>query len=198
MRLSILKAYGLVAATCLLCQSVLGQNQQDTEATVEDEDIDDDASPLMTPPIPPSQSKYVAPDTPKYDYAEVLHKSFLFYHAQKSGILPYQRMAWRGDSCKMCVGDFNEDVSRGWYEAANTMKWGLPFGWTATQLAFNVVMFEDAMNSVDELAEGLELLKWGGGKFADYTHICICRVISDKLTRGKYYYYYRLFDQLPL
>ncbi|RCH94201.1 hypothetical protein CU098_009712 [Rhizopus stolonifer] len=33
-----------------------------------------------------------------------------------------------------------------------------------TQLAFNIMVFEDAMNSVDELAEGLELLKWG----ADY------------------------------
>lgn len=124
---------------------------------------DDDASPLMFPPIPPMKSKYVAPDTPKYDYAEVLHKSYLFYHAQKSGALPYQRMAWRGDSCKVCVGDFYEDLSRGWYEAANTMKWGLPFGWTATQLAFNIFIFEDAMNSVDELAEGLELLKWGAG-----------------------------------
>lgn len=129
-----------------------------------DDDGEDDVSPLMTPPVPPSRSRYVMPDEPKYNYAEVIHKSYLFYHSQKSGILPYQRLAWRGDSCKVCVGDFNEDLSRGWYEAANTMKWGLPFGWTATQLAFNVVIFEDAMSSVNELAEGLELLKWGAGQ----------------------------------
>ncbi|KAI8973947.1 Six-hairpin glycosidase-like protein [Pilobolus umbonatus] len=121
-------------------------------------------SSLKHPPLPPLDSPYVAPEEPKYDYAEVLHKSYLFYHSQKSGVLPYQRLAWRSDSCKICIGDFGEDLSRGWYEAANTMKWGLPLGWTATQLAFNVMMFEDAMNSVDELAEGLELLKWG----ADY------------------------------
>lgn len=160
MRYFLLKAvYGLAAA-CLLLQpsAIYGQAEDD------DDGGGDDVSPLMTPPLPPLQSKYVAPNEPKYNYAEVLHKSYLFYHAQKSGILPYQRMAWRGDSCKVCVGDFNEDLSRGWYEAANTMKWGLPFGWTATQLAFNVVIFEDAMNSVDELAEGLELLKWGAGK----------------------------------
>ncbi|GAA5806672.1 hypothetical protein MFLAVUS_000020 [Mucor flavus] len=119
-------------------------------------------SPLMHPPIGPLKGPYVAPTTPKYDYAEVLHKSYLFYHSQKSGYLPYQRLAWRSDSCKVCVGDFGEDLSRGWYEAANTMKWGLPLGWTVTQLAFNIMMFEDSMNSVDELAEGLELLKWGG------------------------------------
>ncbi|KAF7727615.1 hypothetical protein EC973_007376 [Apophysomyces ossiformis] len=129
---------------------------------------DDDTSPLRFPPKPPIPGPYVAPKEPKYNYAEVLHKSYLFYHAQKSGILPYQRLAWRGDSCKVCVGDFGEDLSRGWYEAANTMKWGLPFGWTVTQLAFNIVMFEEAMNSVDELAEGLELIKWG----ADYLLNC--------------------------
>ncbi|KAI7867723.1 Six-hairpin glycosidase-like protein [Spinellus fusiger] len=125
---------------------------------------DTNTSPLSFPKRPPPKGPYVAPEEPKYDYAEVIHKSYLFYHAQKSGTLPYQRMAWRSDSCKVCVGDYGEDLSRGWYEAANTMKWGLPFGWTTTQLAFNIVMFEDAMNSVDELAEGLELVKWG----ADY------------------------------
>jgi endoglucanase len=121
-------------------------------------------SPLRHPTVPPLTEPYVAPTTPKYNYAEVLHKSFLFYHSQKSGVLPYQRLAWRSDSCKVCVGDFGEDLSRGWYEAANTMKWGLPLGWTVTQLAFNIMIFEDSMNSVDELAEGLELLKWGAGK----------------------------------
>ncbi|KAL0094755.1 glycoside hydrolase family 9 protein [Phycomyces blakesleeanus] len=125
---------------------------------------DDDTSPLTFPVKPPPEGPYVAPLEPKYNYAEVMHKSYLFYHAQKSGNLPYQRMAWRGDSCKVCVGDYGEDLSHGWYEAANTMKWGLPFGWTVTQLAFNIMMFEDSMNSIDELAEGLELLKWG----ADY------------------------------
>jgi hypothetical protein len=44
------------------------------------------------------------------------------------------------------------------------MKWGLPLGWTMTQLAFNIMVFEESMNSVDELAEGLELLRWGAGK----------------------------------
>lgn len=120
-------------------------------------------SPLKFPPKPPLDKPYTAPKTPKYNYAEVLHKSYLFYHAQKSGVLPYQRLAWRSDSCKICVGDFGEDLSRAWYEAANTMKWGLPLGWATTQLAFNIMVFEDAMNSVDELAEGLELLKWGAG-----------------------------------
>ncbi|KAG1469014.1 hypothetical protein G6F56_003505 [Rhizopus delemar] len=115
-------------------------------------------------PLDPLDEPYQMPTTPKYDYAEVLHKSFLFYQAQKSGTLPYQRMAWKFDSCLDCIGSFGEDLSRAWYEATNRVKWGLPLAWTITQLAFNVMLFEDAMNSVDELAESLELLRWG----ADY------------------------------
>ncbi|KAG2172253.1 hypothetical protein INT43_004794 [Umbelopsis isabellina] len=125
---------------------------------------EDDSSPLLTPEKPPLTEAYVAPKEAKYNYAEVLHKSYLFYHSQKSGHLPYQRLAWRSHSCKNCVGTYGEDLSQGWYEAANTMKWGLPFGFTATQLAYNIFIFKDAMKSVDELAEGLELTKWG----ADY------------------------------
>lgn len=126
---------------------------------------EEDGSPLMTPSKPPLTEPYVAPTEPKYNYAEVMHKSYLFYHSQKSGHLPYQRLAWRSHSCKNCIGAYGEDLSQGWYEAANTMKWGLPYGFTATQLAYNIFMFGDAMKSVDELAEGLELMKWGAGKY---------------------------------
>lgn len=35
----------------------------------------------------------------RYDYDEVLHKSLLFYEAQRSGFLPpTQRVTWRQDS----------------------------------------------------------------------------------------------------
>ncbi|CAO3608153.1 unnamed protein product [Cunninghamella echinulata] len=149
---------------CILHNLTVEAKTAKTKPPVQTEEDPDSPSKKQYPPLPPLNEPYVAPKEPKYDYAEVLHKSYLFYHAQKSGKLPYQRMAWRGDSCLVCVGKYGEDLSKGWYEAANTMKWGLPFGWTATQLAFNIVVFGDAMKSVDELAEGLELLKWG----ADY------------------------------
>jgi hypothetical protein len=135
-------------------------------ATISAQTIEEgEGSPLMTPAKPPLTEPYAAPVDAKYNYAEVMHKSYLFYHAQKSGYLPYQRLAWRSHSCKNCIGAYGEDLSQGWYEAANTMKWGLPFGFTATQLAYNLFIFGDAMKSVDELAEGLELTKWGAGEY---------------------------------
>lgn len=47
------------------------------------------------------------------------------YEIQRSGPVPTQRLAWRSDSCKVCHADNGADLSGAWYEAANTMKWGL-------------------------------------------------------------------------
>lgn len=63
------------------------------------------------------------------ELAGIVHKSrliplqsLLFYHAQRSGKLgPNRRLAWRGDSCLNCIGLHGEDLTGGYYEAANTM-----------------------------------------------------------------------------
>ncbi|QRV72758.1 endoglucanase [Ceratobasidium sp. AG-Ba] len=126
------------------------------------------------PEDPPNHANstvpYATPSTPKYNYAEVIHKSLLFYHAQRSGPLgPNRRLAWRGDSCMNCYGNYGEDLRGGYYEAANTMKWGLPLAWTVTQLAFNIHAFPDGFKSVNEWDEALDGVKWG----ADYLANCI-------------------------
>ncbi|CCO26481.1 similar to beta-1,4-endoglucanase [Rhizoctonia solani AG-1 IB] len=101
---------------------------------------------------------YTTPSTPKYNYAEVIHKSLLFYHSQRSGALgPNRRLAWRGDSCLNCIGTYGEDLTGGYYEAANTM------------LAWNVYAFPDGFKAVNELDEALEGVKWG----TDYLVNCI-------------------------
>ncbi|KAJ3038017.1 hypothetical protein HDV00_001061 [Rhizophlyctis rosea] len=119
-------------------------------------------SQTLTPPGPPIDSKtYTAPQTAKYNYVDALHKSFLFYWAQRSGKQPYDRLAWRTDSCLDCRGDYGEDLSGGWYEAANTMKWGGPFGFTVMQLAWNVIEFGGAMRSVGEEEEAKMWVRHG-------------------------------------
>ena len=61
------------------------------------------SSPTTSPPT--TNSPTTSPpgtgycDAAKYDYAEVLEKSMLFYEAQRSGPLPADnRVPWRGDS----------------------------------------------------------------------------------------------------
>ena len=47
----------------------------------------------------------------RYDYADVLDKSMLFYEAQRAGPLPAdQRVTWRGDS------NLNDDPVGGYYD----------------------------------------------------------------------------------
>ena len=53
----------------------------------------------------------------QYDYDEVLHKSILFYEAQRSGKLPANnRVPWRGDSALGDQGENGEDLTGGWYD----------------------------------------------------------------------------------
>lgn len=53
----------------------------------------------------------------KYDYAEVLRLSLLFYEAQRSGYLPdNNRIPWRGSSGLNDRGIHGEDLVGGYYD----------------------------------------------------------------------------------
>ncbi len=57
------------------------------------------------------------PGSTAYNYDDVLHKSILFYEAQRSGALPADNhISWRGDSALQDKGDNGEDLSGGWYD----------------------------------------------------------------------------------
>ena len=70
--------------------------------------------PVTTPPVtnqPTTSPSTGNCDAAKYDYAEVLEKSLLFYEAQRSGPLPADnRVPWRGDSA------LNDAVVGGYYD----------------------------------------------------------------------------------
>ena len=53
----------------------------------------------------------------KYDYAEVMRLSILFYEAQRSGKLPADnRIPYRGDSAVDDQGFNGENLEGGWYD----------------------------------------------------------------------------------
>jgi hypothetical protein len=81
--------------------------------------------------------------SPAYNYAEALQKSILFYEAQQSGKLPsWNRVSWRGDSRTSDGADVGHDLTGGWYDAGDHVKFGFPMAFTATQLAWGALRFQ--------------------------------------------------------
>jgi endoglucanase len=104
----------------------------------------------------------VAPPGPTFDYADVLQKSLLFYDAQRSGDLPADfRVSWRGDSALGDGSDVGVDLTGGYYDAGDHVKFGLPMAATMTMLAWGVVQYREAYAASGLLDHMLEALKWG-------------------------------------
>src|SRR5215213_7612657 len=75
-----------------------------------------------------------------FNYAEALQKAIFFYDEQRSGRLPAgNRVSWRGDSAVNDGRDVGLDLSGGFYDAGDHVKFGLPFGFSMTMLAWGAV-----------------------------------------------------------
>jgi len=102
----------------------------------------------------------------RYDYSKVLHDSILFYEAQRSGKLPStNRIPWRGDSALGDKGDNGQDLTGGWYDAGDFVKFGFPMASTVTVLTWGVVEYRDAYKSAGELDNVMDSIKWATDYF---------------------------------
>ncbi|SEK23160.1 Fibronectin type III domain-containing protein [Roseateles sp. YR242] len=98
---------------------------------------------------------------PAYNYAEALQKSILFYEAQQSGKKPeWNRVSWRGDSRLSDGSDVGLDLTGGWYDAGDHVKFGFPAAWTATQLAWGALEFEAGHKDAGQYDALLRNLRW--------------------------------------
>ncbi|XP_077991299.1 endoglucanase F-like [Glandiceps talaboti] len=101
-----------------------------------------------------------------YDYGEVLHKSILFYEAQRSGPLPdFKRIPWREDSCLDDTGHNGENLTGGWFDAGDHVKFGLPMAWSTTVLAWGLIAYKDSYESTGQLQFMLDCIKWTSDYF---------------------------------
>ncbi|XP_076955703.1 endoglucanase 24-like [Bidens hawaiensis] len=95
------------------------------------------------------------------NYGEALSKSILFFEGQRSGTLPQdQRVKWRGDSGLRDGSDENVDLTGGYYDAGDNVKFGFPMAFTTTMLAWSVIEFGEMMPP-RELRNALVALWWG-------------------------------------
>jgi endoglucanase len=101
-----------------------------------------------------------------FNYGEALQKSLFFYEAQRSGDLPAtNRVNWRGDSGMLDGSDVSRDLTGGWYDAGDHVKFGLPMAATATMLAWGIVDYRSAYVSTGQLDTALDQLKWATDYF---------------------------------
>ena len=97
-----------------------------------------------------------------FNYGEALGKSFLFYEAQRSGKLPStNHISWRGDSALKDGSDVGVDLTGGYYDAGDHVKFGLPMASSMTMLGWGVVQYRNAYQQSGHLNEALEAIKWG-------------------------------------
>ncbi|CAM3316959.1 glycoside hydrolase family 9 protein [Kibdelosporangium persicum] len=97
-----------------------------------------------------------------FNYGEALQKSVWFYDAQRSGRLPADnRVSWRGDSALTDGQDVGLDLSGGFYDAGDHVKFGLPFQFSMTMLAWGAVENAAAYQSSGQLPYLKANLKWG-------------------------------------
>ena len=100
------------------------------------------------------------------NYGEALQKSFLFYEAQRSGDLPNnQRVNWRGDSALTDGQDVGVDLTGGYYDAGDHVKFGFPMAASMTLLSWGVLEYEEGYQQTGQLDEALDAIRWGTDYF---------------------------------
>ncbi|GCE14843.1 glycoside hydrolase family 9 protein [Tengunoibacter tsumagoiensis] len=89
---------------------------------------------------------------PAFNYGEALQKSIYFYEEQSSGHKPdWNRVPWVGDSALNDGSDVGLNLTGGWYDAGDHVKFGLPMAYSATMLAWGVIANRDAYTSDGQL-----------------------------------------------
>ncbi|MGB3614102.1 MAG: glycoside hydrolase family 9 protein, partial [Elainellaceae cyanobacterium] len=80
-----------------------------------------------------------------FNYGEALQKSLLFYDAQRSGPLPDDsRIEWRGDSALADGADVGVDLSGGYYDAGDHVKFGFPMAGSMTLLSWGALEYKES------------------------------------------------------
>ena len=102
----------------------------------------------------------------QFNYGEALQKSLFFYEAQRSGALPAtKRINWRGDSGLQDGADVGKDLTGGWYDAGDHVKFGLPMAASTTLLAMGIVEYRSAYVASGQLNTALDQLRWATDYF---------------------------------
>ncbi|NIR98037.1 MAG: glycoside hydrolase family 9 [Gammaproteobacteria bacterium] len=153
--------------------------EDDTAGTGSDE-------PELTVTSPPAYIGHGPSLDPIFNYGTALQMGWYFYEAQRSGPLPEfdgdlpfydprtgqklhdgflaNRIPWRGVSDVVDGAYLGLDLTGGWHDAGDHVKFGLPMAFSASFLAWGVLEFEEALRATGQLQRAKDNLRW----VADY------------------------------
>ena len=96
------------------------------------------------------------------DYGRHLELSLLFYECQRSGPLPKTNsIYWRHDSMVDAGKDVGIDLTGGYYDAGDNIKFNFPQASALTLLAWSGVDFADGYKKAGQYEILLDTVKWG-------------------------------------
>ncbi|MFL6112561.1 MAG: glycoside hydrolase family 9 protein, partial [Catenulispora sp.] len=100
--------------------------------------------------------------TGEFDYAEALQDSMLFYESQRSGPLPADnRVLWRGPSDLSDGADHGLDLTGGYHDAGDEVKFGLPAAYSMTTLAWGAIDDKAGYQKAGQWSYVERNLRWG-------------------------------------
>ena len=118
---------------------------------------------LLTSSLIPTGSTFAATTN---DYSTALKDSIIFYDANKCGkdVANNNFFEWR-DACHVNDGeDVGLDLSGGYHDAGDHVKFGLPQGYAAAVLGWSLYEFKDSFDATGNTTKMYEQLKY----FTDY------------------------------
>ncbi|XP_049795739.1 uncharacterized protein LOC126210530 [Schistocerca nitens] len=104
-----------------------------------------------------------ASDGATYDYADAIKKSILFYQAQRSGRLSGMDslVSWRKDSCLTDQGWNGEDLTQGYFDAGDYVKFTFPLSFALTMLSWGAIEYEQGYTQAGAMDGVRDTIKWG-------------------------------------
>ena len=95
------------------------------------------------------------------NYGEALQKSILFYEAQQTGELPeWNRFPWRGDATLDDGAEVGADLSGGWVDAGDNVKFNFPLAFSVVNLAWGGIEYYDAYQKSGQWVHLVQNTKW--------------------------------------
>ncbi|KAI9289108.1 Six-hairpin glycosidase-like protein [Umbelopsis sp. AD052] len=95
-------------------------------------------------------------------YSTLLSDSLLFYEAQRSGQLPANnRVPWRHDSALQDGSDNNVNLTGGYYDAGDYLKFTLPMAYSMSIVNWGAIEYFQGYQSANQDGYLRDMVKWG-------------------------------------